>query len=66
MDGWIYSSWRSIRINKEVKLIQFKNGPASKGTIYIHNEDQIKRVKKDKLQEYLDNGWKLGMRDKSK
>lgn len=51
-------------INKEVKLVQFKNGPASKGTVYVHNDTQIKRVKKDKLQEYLDNGWELGMKPK--
>ena len=32
--------------------------------LYIHKENQIKRVKKDKLQEYLNNGWILKMRPK--
>ena len=53
-------------INKEVKLVQFKNGPSCKGLKYIHKDGNIKRVKSELLEQYLNNGWKLGMKDKNK
>ncbi len=53
-----------IRVNKTdpligtefIKWIQ----PIEFGRIYIHNEKINKRVKKEQLEEYLNNGWKLG------
>ena len=52
-------------INKEVKLIQFKNGSPAKGLIYINKNNNIKRVKPEVLQEYLNNGWSKGMKSKN-
>lgn len=49
-------------LNNEVKLAMFKNGPSCKGLKYIHKGNNIKRVKLDLIQQYLDDGWKLGMR----
>lgn len=49
-------------LNNEVKLAMFKNGPSCKGLKYIHKGHDIKRVKPNLIQQYLDDGWKLGMR----
>lgn len=38
----------------------------AKNTKYINKDGQVKRVKIDKLTEYLDNGWELGMNPKNK
>lgn len=36
------------------------NGSPSKGTKYMHKDNIIKRVKPDKIQEYLDQGFSFG------
>ena len=49
-------------INKEVSLVQFKNGPSCKGLKYINKDGNIKRVKPELLNRYLKDGWKIGMK----
>ena len=38
--------------------------PACKGMKYIHKGTQVKRIKPEKLEEYLSQGWSMGMKDK--
>ena len=49
-------------INKEVTLVQFKNGPSCKDLKYINKSGNIKRVKPELLQQYINDGWKIGMK----
>ena len=46
----------------ETKL---KNKLASSGRIWIHNENESKFPKKEELDFYLSNGWKIGKHPKS-
>jgi len=54
-------------LSGELKMSAFKNynngkcGPC-KGLKYIHKENQIKRVSPELIQQYLDDGWLMGMK----
>ena len=51
-------------VSGELKTkLQISNTNA-KNTKYINKDGQVKRVKVDKLTEYLDNGWVIGMKSK--
>ena len=43
---------------------QLKNG-YTKGTIYINKNGQLKRINPSLLQQYLEDGWELGMKPKN-
>ena len=43
---------------------QLKGGEYCKGKKYIHKDGVVKRVIPDQLNEYINNGWKLGIKDK--
>ena len=52
-------------VSGELKTrLQISNTNA-KNTKYINKDGQVKRVKMDKLAEYLNNGWELGMKPKN-
>lgn len=43
---------------------QLKGGEYCKGKKYIHKDGVVKRVIPDQLNEYINNGWKLGIKDR--
>ena len=58
---------KSIKRQKETfKKINHQQGEKNSqyGTCWIHNEKEAKKVKKDTVEEYLLEGWKLGRVDK--
>ena len=48
---------------KMPQYITEKMSAAHKGTVYINNGIELKRVKPSQIEEYFSKGWVLGMRD---
>ena len=52
-------------LSGELKIsLQLKNG-YTRGTIYVNKNGQLKRINPQLLQQYLNNGWELGMKPKN-
>ena len=53
-------------LSGELKLKLQMIDPHAKGTKYINKDGILKRIKPELLQQYLDDGWELGMKKKNK
>ncbi len=47
--------------NKYITIAHIK--PTCKGLKYIHKDGVVKRIPVDKIQQYINDGWKLGIKD---
>jgi len=67
LNGELVGLNKGKKFSKETcAKMSIANSVNNKGLICIHKENIDKRVKKNILQEYINNGWLLGKSDKSK